>query len=96
MLILLEDTNLVEDVLQVAERIQGEVAKPFVLDDQTVQNSLSIGIVMSCDYSSADELIRAADLAMYQAKTRGQADQVSTEAFDRTLASSNFTNRSSH
>lgn len=56
-----------------AQRLQDEFAQPFLLDAQEVFLSASIGIVRATNtYNSGEELLRDADVAMYQAKRTGR------------------------
>ena len=60
--------------VRIAERIQHRLAEPFALDRHEVFTSASIGVALSSTgYASAEQLMREADLAMYQAKTEGRA-----------------------
>ena len=60
------------DALQLAMRLNDAVGQTWSLEDRTIRPSMSIGITISDDPDiSADELIRRADLAMYEAKTSG-------------------------
>jgi len=62
------------EAIGVAERILLELKEPFKLGNTEIIGSASIGIVFSDSGPSApDELVRAADAAMYQAKTMGKA-----------------------
>ena len=61
-----------DDVENLADRLLLELAPPIVLDDLEVSVRSSVGIaVYGEDGSSVDELLRAADLAMYAAKGLG-------------------------
>lgn len=67
---------LVEDgestPLRLAERLDETCRRPFVLHGRDVFLSLSIGAAVSGDEAvGASELLRNADIAMYQAKTHG-------------------------
>jgi diguanylate cyclase (GGDEF)-like protein len=60
-----------------AERVAGRVASafqaPYSIGDQQVSVGASIGVALAgAELSAPDELIRAADLAMYRAKERGR------------------------
>ncbi len=56
-----------------AEKMRQSLAQPMPLAGQSVQTSCSIGVVMFADASaSADDLMKHADLAMYQAKEAGR------------------------
>jgi diguanylate cyclase (GGDEF)-like protein/PAS domain S-box-containing protein len=58
-----------EDLLVVARRIQQRIAAPTRLADQEVWVTASIGIAVSeTGYTSAEDVLRDADIAMYQAK----------------------------
>lgn len=81
--ILLEDIEDIRTAIQVAERIQKELALPFNLDGHEVSTSASIGIVLSArGYDQPEQLLRDADIAMYRAKTLGKARY---ELFDITM-----------
>lgn len=80
---LLDDIRDASDAVRVAERIQAGLSQPFTIDGQDVAISASIGIVAAAaHYSSAEEVLRDADLAMYRAKTLGKAR---CEVFDQTM-----------
>ncbi|QUY44464.1 bifunctional diguanylate cyclase/phosphodiesterase [Acaryochloris marina] len=71
--ILLEQIADVNSVCTLAERINRELGAPYELGNYDLFNSASIGIVQSnIRYALAEELIRDADIAMYQAKTNGK------------------------
>jgi diguanylate cyclase (GGDEF)-like protein/PAS domain S-box-containing protein len=72
--ILLDDVEGVSDATRVAERIQEELAAPFLLAGREVFTSASIGIAYSATgYREPEDVLRDADLAMYRAKARGRA-----------------------
>jgi diguanylate cyclase (GGDEF)-like protein len=57
---------------QIARRIVEALAAPFPLDDVIVDVSASVGIAFSTPKGTdPEELLREADIAMYQAKRRG-------------------------
>lgn len=79
--ILLEDVKSEQDALDVAARIQRDLQDPIDLDGHQVVISASIGIVLSTlGYEDSDNLLRDADIAMYQAKMLGKACHVLFEA----------------
>ncbi len=81
--ILLEDIEDINATIQVAERIQKELALPFKLNEYEVFTSASIGITLSSTgYEQPGHLLRDADIAMYRAKTLGKARY---EVFDTTM-----------
>jgi diguanylate cyclase (GGDEF)-like protein/PAS domain S-box-containing protein len=62
-----------DDINVVAEKILAELRKPFELADTQFMATASIGIaIFPDDASSAEELIRCADMAMYQVKGQGK------------------------
>lgn len=59
------------DAIQLAERLQVVLGQPWTVDNQTIRPAMSIGITMTTDAQiSTEELLRRADLAMYDAKTK--------------------------
>ena len=63
-----------DGALQVAHRLLDELGTPVPLDDGPLVTTASIGVVFSADgHETPTELLRRADVAMYQAKDRGRA-----------------------
>jgi diguanylate cyclase (GGDEF)-like protein/PAS domain S-box-containing protein len=59
---------------QVADRLINELSRPFQLDEMEVFISSSVGIAMyPGDATEPDSLLRCADVAMFDAKSRGRA-----------------------
>ncbi len=78
--ILLNDLEGLADAQQVAERIHELLAREFTIGGHEVYTSASIGIALSAShYQRPEEMLRDADLAMYQAKRSGD---VAAEVFD--------------
>ena len=72
--ILLETTGEESSTLKVAEKLKETMKLPFELDGHELYITASIGVVMSLDgYVLAEEVLRDADIAMYQAKAQGKA-----------------------
>jgi PAS domain S-box-containing protein len=72
--ILLDDIRDPIEAVRVAERIQAELAPPFVIDQEEIVISASIGIASSASpHTQAEDLVRDADIAMYRAKRAGKA-----------------------
>jgi len=72
--VLLEDITSEADATRVADRIQQELATPFLLAGQEVFTSASIGIALSISgYDRPEEMLRDADTAMYRAKAAGRS-----------------------
>ena len=72
--ILLDDIRDPVEAVRVAERLQAELAAPFLVDQQEIVISASIGISASTSpHAQAEDLLRDADIAMYRAKRAGKA-----------------------
>jgi diguanylate cyclase (GGDEF)-like protein/PAS domain S-box-containing protein len=72
--VLVEDVDGLRDAARVAERIAESLQRPFALDQYEVFFTTSIGIALSSPLQKLPaELLRHADLAMYQAKHKGKA-----------------------
>ena len=71
--VVLEGVHNADEALVVAERLLGVLAQPYQIRGQAVQSGASIGIV-AADHAaaSADEVLRNADTAMYEAKRAGR------------------------
>ncbi len=71
-LILLPDTDLTAAVV-VAERVRQRVAaRPLSVGDQVLYVTLSIGVAVYKAHDSVHQCIKAADVALYQAKRGGR------------------------
>lgn len=70
--VLLNDIEGVEQAQAIAQRLQERLSQPFEIDHYTLYSTVSIGLVMGdAHYTSSEELLRDADMAMYHAKTKG-------------------------
>jgi diguanylate cyclase (GGDEF)-like protein/putative nucleotidyltransferase with HDIG domain len=72
--ILLPETAA-EDALRIAERVRSAVAAtlfPIPGHDKTISVTISIGVASYASGESTDDLMHRADLALYQAKSRGR------------------------
>ncbi|MFI5454725.1 MAG: putative bifunctional diguanylate cyclase/phosphodiesterase [Isosphaerales bacterium] len=86
---LVEDFETTEFILRLTERILEEMQAPFSLDGHELVVTASIGIALSgSNDDSAEEIIRNADIAMYQAKSHGKAGFV---VFDEVMHASAVT-----
>ena len=81
--VLLDNFEDVADVEDVASRIIECISEPFVLEGKEMYSGASIGIAhLEGYYRGADEVLRDADAAMYQAKTLGRGRFV---MFDKSM-----------
>ena len=71
--LLLEDASI-DSARTVAKRVHEAFAAPFALDGHEVKVHASIGVALNHAASSADDLLRDADLAMYSVKATGKND----------------------
>jgi diguanylate cyclase (GGDEF)-like protein len=70
--ILCEDLRSQREALRVAERARAAIAEPFVLRGRELMLQASVGITRARrSETRAQDLVREADVAMYQAKRRG-------------------------
>lgn len=73
-IILLDAIEHVSDATTVAEYVQQQFAAPFLIGDQEVFTTASVGIALSgTGYERPEDMVRDAETAMYRAKTRGRA-----------------------
>lgn len=83
--ILVEGKYDATEVTRIAERIQKKFSVPFDLNGHEVYSSASIGILhASANHQTAEDVMRDADTAMYQAKRAGKARH---EVFDERMHS---------
>jgi diguanylate cyclase (GGDEF)-like protein/PAS domain S-box-containing protein len=81
--ILLEDIENSEYASGVADRLQQELKRPFMVEGKEVFAPASFGVVLNTkDYDQPENIIRDADAAMYHAKENGKAQY---KIFDKTL-----------
>ena len=72
--IVLNDISGPTDAIYVVERLQDALSTEVEIEGHAVYTSASIGIAISADhYRTPDEMLRDADIAMYRAKSSGQA-----------------------
>lgn len=71
--ILLENTDCAETVEKIAQSIINAVQQPLIIDQFHITTSTSIGVTLYQGQDiSADDLLKQADEAMYQAKLHGR------------------------
>ncbi len=81
--ILVEGRHNDNEVVHIAERIKEKFSQPFNLSGHEVYSSSSIGILhSSSNHLTPADLMRDADIAMYQAKRAGRARH---EIFDQNM-----------
>jgi diguanylate cyclase (GGDEF)-like protein len=61
------------DATEIAERIGAVLARPFVLGDEQIFMTASVGVAVADDLASAESLVRDADAALYRVKEHGRA-----------------------
>jgi diguanylate cyclase (GGDEF)-like protein/PAS domain S-box-containing protein len=75
--VLLEDLHSDDDAENIAQRLVRVLSEPYWLGAQRVTSTASIGLVKGCtSYSQADQMLRDADTAMYEAKAAGKGRYV--------------------
>ncbi len=86
-IVLIPDLQRSRMVVDMANKLLGALQQPFVIDDREMRISASIGIaVFPEDGESPSELLRKADMAMYQVKAGGRnACAFFTEEMNRRL-----------
>ncbi len=81
--ILLDDIKDSIDALRVADRIARKLQQPFHVRGTDLSVTASIGITTSASrYSTAEDMLRDADIAMYRAKAGGRGRRV---VFDESM-----------
>ncbi|PLX66585.1 MAG: hypothetical protein C0602_10960 [Denitrovibrio sp.] len=86
--ILLPDAETEDSAVNVAKRIFESFTDAIVINDFRLQPSASIGISFyPKDGTEASDLLRAADMAMYQAKQKGKANFV---IYDKSMDTSDI------
>jgi diguanylate cyclase (GGDEF)-like protein/PAS domain S-box-containing protein len=72
-LLLLENVKEMDDILGVVEKIKIQLSEPFFINNERIDITVSIGIACyPTDGEDADQLIHAADQAMYSVKKSGK------------------------
>lgn len=81
--VLLDQLNSADEARATCDRMLYEFSQPHEIDGRSVVSTASIGLVLSdLGYDDAEEMIRDADVAMYQAKVAGRG---SYREFDATM-----------
>lgn len=71
--VLLEEFEKPQQIIHIVRRIQESLSQPMRLDGHEIHTTASVGIVIRTEsYDSPEEIMRDADIAMYQAKRQGK------------------------
>ncbi len=73
-----------KEIESLCHGLQIMIQEPIVLGTHVVNTSASMGIALGMSHSTPDQLVQNADLAMYQAKSRGKG---TLAVFEESLAS---------
>ncbi|MGB0388140.1 MAG: two-component system response regulator [Ardenticatenaceae bacterium] len=80
--VLVNSVNNTSEALSFADRVQAELTKPMHFDEHEIKISASIGIALSNgNYERAQDIIRDADMIMYQAKAEGRGRNMLFDSF---------------
>lgn len=82
-IILLDEVANLNEVKQTAQQLCQDLSQEYKIDEYNLVTTVSMGIAPSClSYQAPEELLRDADIALYEAKARGKAQVV---IFDRQM-----------
>src|SRR5262249_54160849 len=70
--ILLDGVHSIEEAREIAKRTQTGLNEPFRIEGREVVVSASVGIAVNQDGSRSEDVLRNADIAMYNAKREGR------------------------
>jgi diguanylate cyclase (GGDEF)-like protein len=85
--VVLDDIRDASDSIRVAERIQQNLAAPFLIGGRQLQITVSSGIAVSATgYSVAEDVLRDADTAMHRAKALGKSRHLICDPMMHTAA----------
>lgn len=86
----LHDRTVDEEVEALCELVASTVAEPVHLADRVVEIGASIGVVVSRGYDPAGDLLRDADVAMYEAKDAGRGRWIRHDSWMSERARAHF------
>jgi diguanylate cyclase (GGDEF)-like protein/PAS domain S-box-containing protein len=84
--VLIEEVHQEDDAVLLAERLRGALSEPWLHNGEELSLTMSMGVALSSIESAitAEELLRRADLTMYQVKSSGRDGVAAyTVAMDR-------------
>jgi diguanylate cyclase (GGDEF)-like protein/PAS domain S-box-containing protein len=77
--VLLEDLDSEDEAIDIAERLRAVLEVPAATGERELRSSASIGVTCPAPGTSANDVLRNADVAMYAAKERGKGRVASFE-----------------
>jgi diguanylate cyclase (GGDEF)-like protein len=85
--ILLSNIDNIQDVSKIGQRILNEISQPFEIGAHDIHITASIGItIYPIDTEDPDDLLKYADIAMYQVKDKGKNNyQFYTESMNAAI-----------
>jgi diguanylate cyclase (GGDEF)-like protein/PAS domain S-box-containing protein len=90
-LVLVPDSPGTREVTDLVEHLLREIAKPVRIGSHELMAEASVGVVeRPVTGTSADELLRDADITLYRAKNEGRAQWVLFDAEENTAAQARF------
>ncbi len=79
--VILEDIRNLNELKQYAKQVLKQLSLPYTLNNETFNSTASLGIALThSKYTKADEILRDADTAMYEAKKQGGNNYVIFQA----------------
>lgn len=79
MMVVLHGVHGIADALKVAEKIRSSAAEPVRFNGQSIESTVSVGVVLTRHGESTADLVARADAAMYQAKQRGRNQVITVD-----------------
>jgi len=76
LVVLMRSLASVDHLRDTADRVLGKFVDPFTIDGVQLSIGTSVGMAMSVEGETADDLYRHADAALYEAKERGRGQGV--------------------
>ena len=82
--VIAENVVSLEQAQQLAVRLGRSIEEPFLIDGQSIAITVSIGVSMTSDADTfAEDIVRSADAAMFEAKANGRNRVVTGELVER-------------